>query len=72
MATGLRPCFAPLLPAVPHAALGDAGMADLRKLFAKRHPAVDKLQKADVVDDSIISEVEKSGFIDRLYPDGKR
>jgi ABC-type nitrate/sulfonate/bicarbonate transport system substrate-binding protein len=67
----LRTYFAPLMPAVPRAALG-TGMQDLHRLFAKRYPAADNLQETRVVDDSIIGEVESSGFIDRLYADGKR
>jgi ABC-type nitrate/sulfonate/bicarbonate transport system substrate-binding protein len=62
----LRTYFAPLLPAVPRPNFGP-GIKDLQNLFAKRYPAAETLQESDVVDASLIDEVERSGFIERLY-----
>jgi ABC-type nitrate/sulfonate/bicarbonate transport system substrate-binding protein len=64
----LRAYFAPLFPEVPRPALGE-GMQEIRDLFAKRYPAAAKLEEADIVDASVIDEVERSGFIAALYGD---
>jgi ABC-type nitrate/sulfonate/bicarbonate transport system substrate-binding protein len=68
-AEDLRAFYAPLLPMVPRPNLA-GGMQHLRTLFATRYPAAAKLQETDIVDPSIIDEVDRSGFIERLY--GKR
>jgi hypothetical protein len=44
----------------------------LRELFATRYPAPANLEEADIIDASIIDEVERSGFIGRLYAGGPR
>lgn len=62
----LRAYFAPLLPAVPRPDFGP-GIEDLRKLFANRYPKAETLQESDVVDASLIDDVERSGFIEQLY-----
>ena len=67
----LRSYFAPLLPEVPRPNFGE-GMADIRKLFAKRYPNAEKLQETDIVDASLIDEVERSGFIRQLYAGDRR
>jgi len=64
----LRAFYAPLLPMVPRPDLG-AEIEQLRTHFAPRYPTAIELQEADIVDPSIIDEVERSGFIARLYQD---
>jgi ABC-type nitrate/sulfonate/bicarbonate transport system substrate-binding protein len=68
-AEDLRAFYAPLLPRVPRPDLGGA-MQQLRAHFACRYPAVARLEETDIADPSIIDEVERSGFIDRLYGRG--
>jgi ABC-type nitrate/sulfonate/bicarbonate transport system substrate-binding protein len=58
--------YVPLLPAVPRPDLS-SGIPMLRKIFATRYQAAANLQEADIADASIIDEVERSGFIKRLY-----
>jgi ABC-type nitrate/sulfonate/bicarbonate transport system substrate-binding protein len=58
--------YVPLLPAVPRPDLS-SGIPMLRKIFATRYQAAGNLQEADIADASIIDEVERSGFIKRLY-----
>jgi len=53
---------------VPRPDLG-AEIEQLRTHFAPRYPTAIELREADIVDPSIIDEVERSGFIDRLYQD---
>ena len=65
-AEDLRAFYAPLLPMVPRPDLGGA-MALLREHFASRYPAAVGLQETDIADGSLIDEVERSGFIERLY-----
>lgn len=67
----LHSYFVPLLPEVPRPNFGD-GMQDLRKLFAKRYANAEKLQESDIVDASLIDEVERSGFIRQLYAGDRR
>ena len=65
-AEALHAFYAPLFPANPRPDLS-SGIQSLQKLFAARYPAVANLQENDIVDASIIDEVERSGFIERLY-----
>jgi ABC-type nitrate/sulfonate/bicarbonate transport system substrate-binding protein len=65
VAEEVRAFYAPHLPAVPRPALG-AGVEEIRRLFASRYPAAARLQEKDIVDASIIDEVEKNGFIARV------
>jgi len=44
-----------------------SGLEAVRKLFANRYPRAEFLQESDVVDVSLIDEIERSGFIERLY-----
>ena len=67
----LHEFYVPLFPAVPRADLGESGMRSLRNLFSKRFPAAEKLQESDLVDSSFIDQLDKSGFIERLYGKGK-
>ena len=58
--------YVPLLPAAPRPDLS-SGIPMLRKIFATRYQAATQLQETDIADASIIDEVERSGFIKRLY-----
>jgi hypothetical protein len=42
-------------------------MQQLRDLFAQRYPEARELQEADIVDSSLIDDLEQSGFIAQLY-----
>jgi hypothetical protein len=47
-------------------------MQTLRDLLAAKYPAAGALKESDIADSSIIDELERNGFIDRLYSgDGK-
>ena len=49
-----------------------AGMQTLRDLLAAKYPTAKSLKVADIADLSLIEELERDGFIDRLYAaDGK-
>jgi hypothetical protein len=61
----LHAFYVPLLPATPRPELSD-GMQTLRDLFNARYPAAANLQEADIADASILDEVARSGFIERL------
>jgi hypothetical protein len=43
------------------------GMQALRDYFAAKYPAAATLKESDIADPSFIAELERSGFIDRLY-----
>jgi ABC-type nitrate/sulfonate/bicarbonate transport system substrate-binding protein len=43
------------------------GMSKLREFLAKTHPGANALKETDIADPSFTDELEKSGFIDRLY-----
>lgn len=62
----LHAYYASVLPVVPRPALFD-GMQELRDLFSRRYPAARELQEADIVDSSLIDDLEQSGFIAQLY-----
>lgn len=63
----LHAFYVPLFPAVPRVDLGAEGIKTLRDSFSKRFPVAAKLQESDIVDSSFIDELDKSGFIQRLY-----
>jgi ABC-type nitrate/sulfonate/bicarbonate transport system substrate-binding protein len=65
-AEALHAFYVPLFPANPRPDLS-GGIKTLRDLFSTRYPAAANLQETDIVDASIIDEVERSGFIERLY-----
>ena len=65
-AEDLHDFYGPLFPAVPLPSLSD-GMQDLRDLFAKRYPAAQKLEESDIADSSFVNELDKSGYIQKLY-----
>lgn len=58
--------YVPLFPQTPRVALAE-GMQSIRDTFSKKYPAAQKLQESDISDSSFIDELEKSGFIQRLY-----
>ena len=43
------------------------GINALIRFFARYNPAVAKMSAANVVDASLVQELDKSGFIDNLY-----
>lgn len=61
----LHEYYASVLPVVPRPVLFD-GMQELRDLFSQRYPAARELQEADIVDSSLIDDLEQSGFIAQL------
>jgi ABC-type nitrate/sulfonate/bicarbonate transport system substrate-binding protein len=62
----LHKFYVPLFPSAPRPSLSE-GMQDVRDAFSKKYPAAQKLQESDIADSSFIDELEKSGFIQRLY-----
>ena len=59
--------YLPLFPQVPRMALTAEGLRAIRSTFAAAYPTAHKLQESDFVDDSIVDELERSGFIAKLY-----
>lgn len=55
--------YVPLFPQAPRL----SGIQAVRDAFSKRYPAAQKLQETDIADSSFIDELEKGGFIQRLY-----
>jgi ABC-type nitrate/sulfonate/bicarbonate transport system substrate-binding protein len=47
------------------------GIQTLRELLAAKYPAAASLTEADIADASFIEELERSGFIDRLYANAR-
>ena len=43
------------------------GMQTLRELLIAKYPAAGSLKESDIADSSFIDELERNGFIDRLY-----
>jgi ABC-type nitrate/sulfonate/bicarbonate transport system substrate-binding protein len=43
------------------------GMQTLREFFVAKYPAAASLKESDIADPSFIDELERNGFIDRLY-----
>jgi len=62
--------YVPLFERVPRLSLGD-GLQSIRDVFAKTYPHAQKLQEREFVDTSVIDELERSGFIARLYGDSQ-
>lgn len=65
-AEDLHKYYVPLFSPDSKASLGE-GMQDVRDTFAKKYPAVEKMQERDIVDSSFIDELEQNGFIQKLY-----
>ena len=63
--------YVPLFPAVPRVGLGESGIRSLRDRFARQYPAAATLQESDIVDSSFVEELDKSGFVQRLYANSK-
>jgi len=66
LAEGQYRFYVPLFEQVPRVALGD-GLQSMRDVFSKKYPAAQELQESDFVDTSVIDELERSGFIRKLY-----
>jgi hypothetical protein len=49
-----------------------AGMRELRDHLAAKYPAAASLKESDIADSSFIDQLERSGFIDRLYSAGRK
>jgi NMT1/THI5 like len=47
------------------------GLQKLRDLLAVKYPAAASMKESDIADSSFINELERSGFIDRLYTNSK-
>jgi hypothetical protein len=45
------------------------GLQRLRELLAQKYPAAASLKESDIADASFVGELERSGFIERLYAD---
>jgi hypothetical protein len=43
------------------------GLPTLRELLVAKYPAAAALKESDIADSSFIDELERDGFIDRLY-----
>jgi hypothetical protein len=61
----LHKFYVPLFPRVPHYALGK-GIESVRAAL-QRYTAAQKLQETDFSDPSFLVELEKSGYVRRLY-----
>jgi hypothetical protein len=48
-------------------ALSAEGLQSIRDTFAKTYPAATNLQEAHFTDSSIVDELERSGFIAKVY-----
>jgi hypothetical protein len=48
------------------------GMQGLREFLVAKYPAASSLREADIADSSFIDELERDGFIDRLYAAGRK
>ncbi|HET7888998.1 MAG TPA: ABC transporter substrate-binding protein [Bradyrhizobium sp.] len=57
----------PVFQKVPRPNLG--GLQNVRDVLAAKYPAAASLKDTDIADSSFIDELEREGFIDRLYSD---
>lgn len=55
----------PVFQKVPRASFPE--MQQLRKFLVAKYLAATSLKESDIADSSFIDELERSGFIDRLY-----
>jgi hypothetical protein len=55
----------PLFQKVPRTSF--PGMQKMRDFLVKKYPPAASLKEADIADSSFIDELERSGFIERLY-----
>jgi ABC-type nitrate/sulfonate/bicarbonate transport system substrate-binding protein len=66
----LRAFYVPVFQKVPRPSF--PGMQAVRDFLVAKYPAAVSLKESDIADSSFIDELERSGFIDRLYAaDGK-
>jgi len=60
----------PLFQNVPRPSF--PGMQTLRDLLAAKYPGAGALKESDIADSSFIDELERNGFIDRLYSSNRK
>jgi ABC-type nitrate/sulfonate/bicarbonate transport system substrate-binding protein len=60
----------PLFQRVPRPSF--PGLQNLRDVLAAKYPAAATLKESDIADSSFIDELERDGFIDRLYAADRR
>jgi len=60
----------PLFQQVPRPSF--PGMQTLRDLLVAKYPAAGALKESDIADSSFVDELERSGFIGRLYSSGRQ
>jgi ABC-type nitrate/sulfonate/bicarbonate transport system substrate-binding protein len=65
VAEDLHAFHVPLFQKVPRPSF--PGLQTLRDLLAPKYPAAGALKESDIADSSFINELERDGFIDRLY-----
>jgi ABC-type nitrate/sulfonate/bicarbonate transport system substrate-binding protein len=65
VAEELHAFHVPLFQKVPRPSF--RGMQTLRDVLARRYAAAASLQESDIADSSFVDELERDGFIDRLY-----
>jgi len=64
-AEDLHAFLVPLFRRVPRPSF--PGMQSLRALLEKKHPAGASLKETDIADTSFVDDLERTGFIERLY-----
>ena len=69
-AEDLHAFHVPLFQMVPRPSF--PGMQTLRDLLAKKYPAAASLKESDIADSSFIEELERGGFMERLYASGRK
>jgi ABC-type nitrate/sulfonate/bicarbonate transport system substrate-binding protein len=69
-AEDLHAFHVPLFQKIPRPSF--PGMQTLRDVLAAKYPAAGSLKEADIADTSFIDELERNGFIDRLYTPGSK
>jgi hypothetical protein len=60
----------PLFQKIPRPSF--PGMQTLRDLLAAKYPAASSLKESDIADSSFIDELDRNGFVDRLYASGSK
>lgn len=69
-AEALHAFHVPLFQKIPRPSF--PGIQTLRDLLATKYPAARSLKESDIADSSFIAELERDGFIDRLYAGGDK
>jgi hypothetical protein len=69
-AEALHAFHVPLFKKVPWPSF--PGMQNLRVLLAPKYAAATSLSETDIADSSFVDELERNGFIGRLYADGSK